>query len=217
MRSVILVGSSESALKFIDNFVEEKKIEASNINVYMKLAIGEVREIRRQLARRINGSRLFFIDGRITLEAQHALLKSLEELPSDTYFILRLDRRSEVINTITSRCNVIMLPIVPTERNPEVRDLLFAHLHKPSVSTAFSASSLIIKKEVSDLEFLFLLSDFIRENLLEKNETDPSVSIAISLFDQYLVLLPLFQNNNLNRKMALETAFLQSSNLVLDK
>ena len=43
------------------------------------------------------------------LESQNALLKSLEEPGDNNYFILTTNKPSKIINTITSRCQIIKL------------------------------------------------------------------------------------------------------------
>ncbi|MEA2452917.1 MAG: polymerase subunit delta [Actinomycetota bacterium] len=53
---------------------------------------------------------------RMNPAAQNALLKTLEEPPGDTVFILSSDREEELLETISSRCRVVRLEPVPEQR-----------------------------------------------------------------------------------------------------
>lgn len=50
---------------------------------------------------------------RMTIPAQHALLKTLEEPAGTTYLILELENPNLIIPTIRSRCQIIMVPGTP--------------------------------------------------------------------------------------------------------
>jgi len=53
---------------------------------------------------------------RMNPAAQNALLKTLEEPPGDTVFILISDREDEVLETIRSRCRVVRLEPLPEQK-----------------------------------------------------------------------------------------------------
>jgi DNA polymerase-3 subunit delta' len=53
---------------------------------------------------------------RMNPAAQNALLKTLEEPPTDTVFVLISDREEELLETISSRCRVVRLESVPEHR-----------------------------------------------------------------------------------------------------
>lgn len=57
---------------------------------------------------------------RMNPAAQNALLKTLEEPPADTVFILISDREEELLDTISSRCRVVRLEPVPEHRIVEL-------------------------------------------------------------------------------------------------
>ena len=57
---------------------------------------------------------------RMNPAAQNALLKTLEEPPGDTVFILISDREEELLETISSRCRVVRLEAVPEQRIVEL-------------------------------------------------------------------------------------------------
>ena len=57
---------------------------------------------------------------RMNPAAQNALLKTLEEPPQDTVFILISDREEELLETISSRCRVVRLEPVAEQRIVEL-------------------------------------------------------------------------------------------------
>lgn len=58
--------------------------------------------------------KVFVIDEaeRMNQQAQNALLKTLEEPPADTVFILLCDQEDEILETISSRCRILRLGAV---------------------------------------------------------------------------------------------------------
>ena len=52
--------------------------------------------------------------------AQNALLKTLEEPPADTVFILTSEHEEELLDTIRSRCRAVRLEAVPEDRLVEL-------------------------------------------------------------------------------------------------
>lgn len=56
---------------------------------------------------------------KLTIEAQNALLKLLEEPPENTYFLLSTDNKSSLLPTVISRTNTIRLNKIPVEQITE--------------------------------------------------------------------------------------------------
>ena len=65
----------------------------------------------------------------MTVQAQNALLKTLEEPEHSDYFLLTANNDRAVLPTITSRCQVVRLPLWSDER---IRALLIARGVEPS-------------------------------------------------------------------------------------
>ncbi len=78
------------------------------------IKIEEVRELQNWLnLKSYEGKVKVFIlidAGRLTTEAQNALLKSLEEPPPQSLIILMTERRGDLLDTIVSRCREIKVP-----------------------------------------------------------------------------------------------------------
>lgn len=72
-----------------------------------KFSIEDVRQLQEQLTMEVAGDvRVVVIRNieKMRFEAQNAFLKTLEEPPADTYFILTCDMAEGVLETIRSRC-----------------------------------------------------------------------------------------------------------------
>src|SRR3989338_7246452 len=115
MQTYLIVSTS---LKFIEKKIEKFKTDL-NIKPYSfyestpspSIGIEEVRKIIHTLITKPfqSKNRLITITefDKATVEAQNALLKVLEEPPSNTYFILGAHRLERILKTVISRCQII--------------------------------------------------------------------------------------------------------------
>lgn len=97
---------------------EEKKAEAGDPDVRRKrsIPVEEVRALQRRLTTRptLGSRRAVIFDPADDLEraASNALLKSLEEPPVGTFFLLVTHRPARLLPTIRSRCRVLRFPAI---------------------------------------------------------------------------------------------------------
>ncbi len=97
---------------------EEKKAEAGDPDVKRKrsIPVEEVRALQRRLTTRptLGNRRAVIFDPADDLEraASNALLKSLEEPPVGTFFLLVTHRPARLLPTIRSRCRVLRFPAI---------------------------------------------------------------------------------------------------------
>ncbi|WP_310531616.1 DNA polymerase III subunit delta' [Novosphingobium sp.] len=97
---------------------EEKKAEAGDPDVKRKrsIPVEEVRALQRRLTTRptLGSRRAVIFDPADDLEraASNALLKSLEEPPVGTFFLLVTHRPARLLPTIRSRCRVLRFPAI---------------------------------------------------------------------------------------------------------
>lgn len=83
------------------------------------ITIDDVRQIRASLARKVPGQnqhrRIILLDNakNMTTEAQNGILKALEEPPKDTVVILTADDTSQLLPTIISRAQQIVINPLP--------------------------------------------------------------------------------------------------------
>ena len=100
-------------------------VEAEETKTTRNIKIGQIREMQSEAALRpINSARrVVIIDGAELMNnaAANCLLKTIEEPPSQTIFILLTANRSSLLMTIRSRCMTINFDKIPAE---EIRDAL---------------------------------------------------------------------------------------------
>lgn len=93
---------------------EKKRDEGKPYQVKRSIGIGQIREMQRRLTTRptLGSRRAIIIDPADDLEkaAANALLKSLEEPPTGTFFLLVSHRPGRLLPTIRSRCRILRFP-----------------------------------------------------------------------------------------------------------
>ena len=98
-----------------DDKEERKRDEGKPFELKRNITVDQIRAMRRRLEKRptLGSRRVVIVDPADDLEpaAQNALLKSLEEPPAGTYFVLVAHRLGRLLPTIRSRCRV--LPFAP--------------------------------------------------------------------------------------------------------
>lgn len=87
------------------------------------ISINQARNLRTSLGLRPLKGSVFVVmipsAEKLTIEAQNALLKLLEEPPENTYFLLSTDNKSSLLPTVISRTNTIRLNKIPVEQITE--------------------------------------------------------------------------------------------------
>ena len=100
-------------------------VEAEETKATRNIKIGQIREMQSEAALRpINSARrVIIIDGAELMNnaAANCLLKTIEEPPSQTIFILLTASRSTLLMTIRSRCMTVNFDKIPVE---EIRNVL---------------------------------------------------------------------------------------------
>ncbi|MEZ5682424.1 MAG: AAA family ATPase [Erythrobacter sp.] len=108
-----------------DEKEERKRADGKPFELSRSIRIAQVREMQHRLTTRptAGNRRAIIIDPADDLErnAANALLKSLEEPPQGTFFLLVAHSPARLLPTIRSRCRVLRFPIVP---DPQMDGLL---------------------------------------------------------------------------------------------
>lgn len=148
----------------------------------------------------------------LTIEAQNALLKLLEEPPLSTQIILHAGDKNTLLPTILSRCTIISLKdskIIDVDLGAE-KEFLDSLIHLPAREALEKAEKLAKNKEEAIL-FLEKMILATRYELL-KSVTDQTKKTNIPF---YLRGIRLFQetlttvkSTNTNLRLSLETLFL---------
>ncbi|HAU21785.1 MAG TPA: DNA polymerase III subunit delta' [Erythrobacter sp.] len=113
-----------------DDNEEKKKQDGKSYQVKRNIAVAQIRAMQQRLTMRptLGARRVIIIDPADDLEtsASNALLKSLEEPPKGTFFILVAHRPSRLLPTIRSRCRTLRFEALKDE---EIEGMLRESLH----------------------------------------------------------------------------------------
>ena len=100
-----------------DEKEERKRADGKPFELARSIRIAQVRRMQQRLTTRptAGNRRVIIIDPADDLErnAANALLKSLEEPPEGTFFLLVAHSPARLLPTIRSRCRVLRFPVVP--------------------------------------------------------------------------------------------------------
>lgn len=160
----IIKGSSESqTLSRLNKELESKRAQLLatpfSLEIFQltdQIYIEQIRQLQIQASYARAQRQVIFLPeaDRLGVQAANALLKILEEAPSNLYFILTTSNRSSLLPTILSRCSRIFLP--PNEMS-EILELM-------NQDHEFTL----------DPQVLIHLSDFSIGKCLQLMETNPS-------------------------------------------
>jgi len=102
-----------------DEKEERKKEKGEPYEVKRNITVGQIRKMQQALTTRptLGSRRVVLIDPADDMEksASNALLKSLEEPPEGTFFILLTHRPARLLPTIRSRCRMVSFPALSDE------------------------------------------------------------------------------------------------------
>jgi DNA polymerase-3 subunit delta' len=102
-----------------DDKEADKRAEGKPYETKRNIPVDEIRAMQRRLTTRptLGERRVVIVDPADDLEpsASNALLKSLEEPPQGTFFVLVAHRIGRLLPTIRSRCRVLRFPPVPDD------------------------------------------------------------------------------------------------------
>lgn len=165
------------------------------------ITIAQIRDLKTWLARKPYQAKtklaLLLQAHTLTLPAQHALLKSLEEPPPETMIILATNQPDSLIPTIHSRCQLINLPTPSTSgvamSTPEV-DM------PPNPGSRLALAQTYTTKDQALSLCLNLIHEF-RSRL----KTDPSAAPKLRL----LQTTHAYLKANISPKLAMENLFLR--------
>ncbi|GMN01450.1 DNA polymerase III subunit delta' [Erythrobacter sp. MTPC3] len=99
-----------------DEKEEKKRDEGKPYQIKRNISVNQIRAMQKRLTTRptLGSRRAIVIDPADDMEpsASNALLKSLEEPPQGTFFLLVTHRPSRLLPTIRSRCRLLRFPLI---------------------------------------------------------------------------------------------------------
>ena len=128
-----------------DDKEERKRSDGKAFELARNIRISQIRALQRRLNTRptMGSHRAIIIDPADDMErnAANALLKSLEEPPADTYFLLVAHRPARLLPTIRSRCRTLRFPIMEEAELERLVAELAPEADKPSRDAAIAAAA----------------------------------------------------------------------------
>ena len=128
-----------------DDKEADKRAEGKPYETKRNIPVDEIRGMQRRLTTRptLGERRVVIVDPADDLEpsASNALLKSLEEPPQGTFFILVAHRIGRLLPTIRSRCRVLRFPPVPDAEIDAILRRQAPAADEPTRTAAIAASA----------------------------------------------------------------------------
>lgn len=142
----------------------------------------------------------------MTVQAQNALLKVLEEPPERTIIMLSTESKEALLPTILSRCQIIELSTETAELSDEEKAELsefIENLEKLTIGERLKKAEELGKDKDKAVEWIGKLILVLRDRMLN-DETD-NAFLAIKSFQRLHALL---KTTNVNPRFAIENTFL---------
>ncbi len=153
----------------------------------------------------------------LTIEAQNALLKVLEEPPENTIIIVTIPNKNLLLPTILSRCKIIELKEEfkePTEKEISQYLNILISLPKSSMGEKLKLAQDFGKSREDAIIWLEQMSVVVRKSLINSIKNNSSIRQEFSA-SGYLNILKLLEETytaikttNVNQRFALENLFL---------
>lgn len=228
-RSLLIISPDrEKGKKFAKNFCTEEKINlfdittiSENNEVSSKKTAGKqdktgigidiIKNLQRLLyLKPLKGEKKAIVlheAQTLTIPAQNALLKTLEEPPEHAFFLLLADSKDSLLETILSRCQIIELPNLvekPLPNQVQTQEFI-ANLNQLTIADCLLLAEKIAPDKTSALFWLENTILYMRQALLSKENTQARFSYKIRALQKTHTLL---KNTNVNPRLTLENLLL---------
>lgn len=145
----------------------------------------------------------------LTIPAQNALLKLLEEPPDNTYIILTTTDSKVLLPTIHSRCQIVTIKAhkkTTTLKSSEVND--FAKITQLGIREALKHAEELAKDKELSLNYLRNAILYFRESMISPNERKYYLCSTVKKLQEAYTII---QTTNTNPRIVLEDLFLTLS------
>lgn len=211
---LVIAKNKDEGISYVASFLKEKKIGQidTNQNSYEKMAgIEDIRNIQKTiLLKPFKGKEKAVIiqayEG-ITLEAQNALLKVLEEPPANTFIVISVPTKEIILPTILSRCKIVALQEKESKLNegerPEFENALETIL-EGSIGSKLRIAQDIARDKISSALWVEKMSLFLRDKLQKNSKDIKLLNLLKGLQQTYKTI----KSTNVSHRAALENLFL---------
>lgn len=206
MTRYLIIGNEQSQSSFIENQIREHSIPGHLVIRFdPPFSIKNAHSLRNLLSFAVSGSekRCIIIPSEMSLEAQNALLKLIEELDEKSILIIVSGENGHLLPTIVSRVRQIRLD---THFEPD-KDITTALsvLDSPCEVEDLMKLSVFLSDKKEDVikDVLFFLGSVLKKS--------PGNNRIIALLDAIFEDLEIFYNNNLHKRFFWDTVLLSSA------
>lgn len=207
MLPVLLVTNNAAQKEvFISSLIEEQAVSPYNVHQYQpekkEFSIDTVREIKTHLIHHNSEPRIFILHNFdfATVEAQNALLKTLEEKQEQVQIVLSVEKSDAVLPTIRSRTRIVRLSheliAVSEEIRAELQKAVSQHVPVVTATPFLSISGEDTNRIFDEIIIFF------SERLTQLDPHAPAILKSAFKTKQ------LFNSNNLNHQLALDSLLL---------
>lgn len=216
MNAVLLVGSSAAAHDYIDTYQKKHSVRTSEVVRFDQgVKIDDVRSIRKLCGQisRMGSEYMVILSGVITLEAQNALLKLLEELPENITIFVVSGTEDLLLPTVVSRCRIVTLAKIKSTSDPFVVEKLekiffVDSSHNERLYNVFHLCE-YVENNKEGVDVLFpCLQKFVQSSAFRSFLSKDHSFVRFS--KMFAKTFPVIKKNNLNVKIAMETLLLRS-------
>lgn len=148
----------------------------------------------------------------LTIEAQNAMLKILEEPPVNTIILLTVESEESLLPTIISRCSVVAIErdeIVLSDKETGEYMLFLKSLPKLTVGERLKKAESLAKDKESSLAWLEKFIVALREKMLDEEiKSSKSSNSAFQSLKSFQELYILLKTTNVNLRFAWENTLL---------
>jgi len=148
----------------------------------------------------------------LTIEAQNALLKVLEEPPAHTLLLLSTTTKETLLPTIISRCQVVQLEEETTqlsEKEKEELESFLESLPKLGIGEKLKKAEILAKDKDKAIEWISKLILVLRENLLEETRGTRDTRGTRGTLRSFQTLHTTLRTTNVNPRFAIENTLLK--------
>jgi len=210
MHSFLLISKDESVVqKKVDEICEQHHIhilDRTSLVVEKAIGIEDIRNIQKNLSLTPIKSPLkaaiIFAADTMTIAAQNAFLKTLEEPPDHTLILLLARNKEAFLSTIISRCTIIdekQREEAMEQKDTEMYEIFFQSLPEMSIGEKLKYAEILGKNKESALTSLETGILFARNLMLQTNQKVWPVYIR-----QLQKAHTLLTHTNANPRAALE-------------
>jgi hypothetical protein len=150
----------------------------------------------------------------LTIEAQNALLKILEEPPNNTILFLSTTTKETLLPTILSRCHVVQLEEEKPQLSEKEKEELHTFLEEFSqwgVGEKLKKAESLAKDKDKTIDWIGKLIFVLRENILESysaNKNNESMNQWSNKIKLFQTLHTTLKTTNVNPRFAIENTLL---------